>query len=29
LLGEVAGGNSNSNTLGALGGLAGKFFGKK
>jgi len=29
LLGEVSGGNSKSNPLGALGGLAGKFFGKK
>lgn len=29
LLGSVTGGNSKSNPLGALGGLAGKFFGKK
>lgn len=28
LLGQVAGGNSKSNPLGALGGLAGKLFGK-
>ncbi len=29
LIGQVAGGNAKSNPLGALGGLAGKFFGKK
>ncbi len=29
ILGQVAGGNSKSNPLGALGGLAGKLFGKK
>jgi hypothetical protein len=29
ILGQVAGGNAKSNPLGALGGLAGKFFGKK
>ncbi len=29
LLGQVAVGNSSSNPLGALGSLAGKFFGKK
>jgi Bacterial protein of unknown function (DUF937) len=29
IVGQLAGGNSKSNPLGALGGLAGKFFGKK
>lgn len=29
IVGQLAGGNANSNTLGALGSLAGKFFGKK
>ncbi len=29
ILGQVTGGNAQSNPLGALGGLAGKFFGKK
>jgi len=29
IVGQLAGGNSNSNPLGALGSLAGKFFGKK
>jgi hypothetical protein len=29
MLGKLAGGNSKSNPLGALGGLAGKLFGKK
>jgi len=29
IIGKLAGGNAKSNPLGALGGLAGKFFGKK
>jgi len=29
IVGQLAGGNAKSNPLGALGGLAGKFFGKK
>lgn len=29
IVGQLAGGKSNSNPLGALGSLAGKFFGKK
>lgn len=29
IIGQLAGGNAKSNPLGALGGLAGKFFGKK
>lgn len=29
IIGQLAGGNSKSNPLGALGGLAGKLFGKK
>ena len=29
IVGQLAGGKSKSNPLGALGGLAGKFFGKK